>query len=46
MTSPYSRDLRPSQFLPLHLTGTFLCLGTAVLLAVVCSLYVRRVAAR
>ncbi|MFJ6985581.1 MULTISPECIES: cell wall protein [unclassified Streptomyces] len=46
VTSPYSRDLRPSQFLPLHLTETFLCLGAAVLLAVVCSLYVRRVAAR
>ncbi|EFG65801.1 ABC transporter permease subunit [Streptomyces sp. SPB074] len=43
---PYTRDLRPSQFLPLHLTETAVCLVLAAVLALACALYVRHVAAR
>ncbi|MDT0411455.1 MULTISPECIES: ABC transporter permease subunit [Streptomyces] len=43
---PYTRDLRPAQFLPLHLAETALCLVLALVLAFVCVLCVRRVAAR
>jgi len=46
ITGLYSRDLRPSQFVPLQLIETGICLAAAVALAALCLWHVRRVSTR
>ncbi|MFS8197268.1 cell wall protein [Streptomyces sp. CWNU-52B] len=43
ITGSYSRDLRPSQFLPLQWMETGICLGAAALLVALCLWWVRRI---